>query len=249
LISLLTRRRSPAPPSETTVSIDGRDIRIAVRQAPRANRYSLRLPPGGGDPVLTLPPGGRFAEALDFVQRHRPWLADRLARRPDTVPFAHGAVVPIRGIDTSIVHLPKPLRGTTHLATTPEGQVLVVHGAGEHIARRVADFLRREARKDLEAAVQLHTGRLGVTAGGVQLKDTRSRWGSCTAKGDLSFSWRVIMAPPFVLDYLAAHEVAHIRELNHSPRFWRLVRQSCPDMERGQSWLKTHGSQLHLYGR
>jgi predicted metal-dependent hydrolase len=237
------------PPSETTVSIDGRDVRIAVRQAARANRYSLRLPAGGGDPVLTLPLNGRFAEALEFVQRHRPWLAERLARRPETVPFADGARVPIRGIETRIVHSAQKLRGTTQLVQGADGAELSVSGAPEHVARRVFDFLRKEARRDLEAAVALHAGRLGVTAGPIRLKDTRSRWGSCTAKGELAFSWRIIMAPPHVLDYLAAHEVAHIRELNHSHRFWRLVRETCPDMDRGQAWLKKHGSKLHLYGR
>jgi len=248
LLPLLSRRRSP-PPTETMVSIDGRDIRIAVKQTARANRYSLRLPPGGGDPVLTLPPNGRFAEALDFVHRHRPWLAERLARRPDTVPFADGAIVPIRGVDTRITRRQDTLRGATTIVETGDGPALQVSGAAEHLARRVADFLKREARRDLEAAVALHAGRLGVTAAAVRLKDTKRRWGSCTAKGELAFSWRVIMAPGHVLDYLAAHEVAHIRELNHSHRFWRLVRETCPDMDRGQAWLKKNGARLHLYGR
>ncbi len=248
MLSLLSRRRSP-PPSETIVVINGRNVRIAVKQAARANRYSLRLPADGGDPVLTLPPHGRFAEALEFVDRHRPWLAERLARRPASIPFADGAVIPVRGVETRLVHRTDTLRGATHLADGPDGPQLVVTGTSAHVGRRVLDFLRREARKDLEAAVALHTHRLGVTAAAVRLKDTRSRWGSCTAKGELAFSWRVIMAPPFVLDYLAAHEVAHIRELNHSHRFWRLVRETCPEMDRGQSWLKKNGSRLHTYGR
>ncbi len=228
--------------------IDGREIRIAVKQAARANRYSLRLPPGGGDPVLTLPVNGRFSEALDFVQRHRPWLAERLARRPEIIAFSDGAVLPIRGVDTKIMHHPIPLRGATRLIEAPGGPILTVHGASEHVARRVLDFLRKEARTDLEAAVALHAARLGVTPSSIRLKDTRSRWGSCTATGELAFSWRVILAPSFVLDYLAAHEVAHIRELNHSARFWRLVKETCPDMERGQSWLKKNGAKLHMFG-
>jgi predicted metal-dependent hydrolase len=249
-LPLLTQRRRSQPlPSDTTITIDGRDVRIAVRQAPRANRYSLRLPPGGGDPVLTLPPYGRFADALAFVHAHRPWLADRLARRPEIVPFAAGSLIPFRGVETRIVQRPTPLRGATHIAAGPDGPELIVFGTADHVARRVHDFLKREARKDLEAAVALHAGRLQVTPGPVRLKDTRSRWGSCTAKGELSFSWRIIMAPPHVLDYLAAHEVAHIRELNHSARFWRHVRDTCPAMNEGQAWLKRHGARLHLYGR
>lgn len=251
LAFLTSRRRTPpAPlPPETMISIDGQDVRIAVKRAARANRYSLRLPTGGGDPVLTLPPNGRFADALAFVNSHRPWLAERLARRPETIPFAHGAVVPLRGIETRIVHRPTTVRGATHVEQGADGPELIVSGATEHVARRVLDFLKREAKKDLEAAVALHAGRLKVTPAALRLKDTRSRWGSCTAKGELSFSWRVIMAPPFALDYLAAHEVAHIRELNHSQRFWRLVRETCPEMDAGQAWLKRSGGKLHLYGR
>jgi len=233
-------------PAETTVEIDGRIVRIAVKQTARARRYSLRLPSGGGDPVLTLPPTARFAEALDFVDRHRAWLAERLAKRPEAVAFADGASVPLRGIDTRIVHRPGA-RGTPRLETEGDAAVLVVTGAIEHLPRRVLDFLRKEARRDLEAAVERHAGALAVKPKAIRLKDTRSRWGSCTATGELSFSWRVIMAPDFVLDYLAAHEVAHLRELNHSHRFWRLLRDTCPDMDRGQHWLKRHGARLHAF--
>ncbi len=224
------------------------DIRIAVRATAQARRYSLRLPSGGGDPVLTLPKTARLAEALEFVDRHRPWLAERLARRPQAVAIVDGALVSLRGASATLCHRPGA-RGATRVETTAAGMHLVVTGAAEHLSRRVVDFLKKEARRDLEAAVALHAGRLAVKPTVIRLKDTRSRWGSCTASGELSFSWRVIMAPPFVLDYLAAHEVAHLRELNHSHRFWRLVRETCPDMDRGQHWLKREGAGLHAFGR
>src|SRR6185436_13442685 len=111
-----------------------------------------------------------------------------------------------------------------------------------HVARRVREFLEREARRDLAEAVIRHTAALGVPARRLTVRDTTSRWGSCSAKGCLSFSWRLILAPPFVLDYLAAHEVAHLVELNHSPKFWRLVKRLYPDFARAKAWLDLHGA-------
>ena len=106
------------------------------------------------------------------------------------------------------------------------------------MARRVRDFLEAEARRDFAAAVKRHTAALGITAKRITVRDTKSRWGSCSASGALSFSWRLILAPPFVLDYLAAHEVAHLRELNHSPRFWTHRPPALPAHRRGGAWLK-----------
>jgi predicted metal-dependent hydrolase len=243
-------RSPPAPrvvPSHVDLDLPDGRVRVAVKVEPRARRYSLRLPTGSDEPVLTLPKSGRIGEAVAFLERHRGWLAERLARRPGKVAFAHGATVPLRGLDHRIFHRPDR-RGTVWIDEIGGSPHLCVAGAEEHLARRLTDFLRREARRDIEPAVALHAGRLGVRASAVRLKDTVSRWGSCTAAGELSFSWRVILAPPFVLDYLVAHEVAHLREMNHSARFWRCVAETCPDMERGRLWLKRHGAGLHAYG-
>ena len=117
--------------------------------------------------------------------------------------------------------------------------MLCVAGEAPHIARRVGDFLKREARKDLEAAVARHAYRLGVAPRKIALRDTSSRWGSCSSTGGLNFSWRLILAPPFVLDYLAAHEVAHIVHMNHSPMFWKLTHRLFPETERAEAWLKS----------
>jgi hypothetical protein len=114
--------------------------------------------------------------------------------------------------------------------------------------RRVADFLKREAHRDIEAAVARHARSIGVKPKRIAVRDTVSRWGSCSATGGLSFSWRLILAPPFVLDYLAAHEVAHLVHLNHSPKFWSLLRRACPETNRAEAWLKAHGANLHRYG-
>jgi predicted metal-dependent hydrolase len=114
--------------------------------------------------------------------------------------------------------------------------------------RRVHDFLKREARKDLHKASLAYADELGVRVRRVSIRDQSSRWGSCTSAGSLSYSWRLILAPPFVLDYLAAHEVAHLVEMNHSPRFWRVCARICSHVERAKRWLDTYGNDLHRYG-
>lgn len=246
----LRRTTRRPPPDHVIVDLPGRDVRVAVRVSPRATRFTLRMAAGSGDPVLTVPQRAHFPDALDFLERHRGWLAERLARRPEAVAFTPGSLLPLRGEPHLLDHRPER-RGTVWIepasgdAETPR---LCVAGHPEHMARRVRDFLHRAARADLLPVVATHAARLGVEPGAIRLKDTRSRWGSCSAGGDLAFSWRVILAPPHVLDYLAAHEVAHLREMNHSIRFWRLVRETCPRMDEGRRWLKLHGAALHAYG-
>jgi predicted metal-dependent hydrolase len=126
--------------------------------------------------------------------------------------------------------------------------LLCVAGAEPHVPRRVRDYLKREAKADLEIASKRAAAALGVTLKRVSIRDQSSRWGSCSTTGVLSYSWRLILAPPFVLDYLAAHEVAHLIEMNHSRRFWKLVERICPHMSRAKIWLDAHGTELHRYG-
>ena len=127
-------------------------------------------------------------------------------------------------------------------------RLLCVAGAAAHLHRRTADFLKREARREIGALVDKHTQAIGRRAKAVRFKDTTSRWGSCTADGVLSFSWRIMMAPPPVIDYLVAHEVAHLREMNHGPEFWKLCRGLCPETERCKAWLKRNGGALQAIG-
>ena len=163
------------------------------------------------------------ARARDFAQQHGGWIAARLKRLPEAAPFLHGVEVPLRGIPHRIVHR-RGVRGTVWTETDDRGQRLIcVAGEPPHLDRRIGDFLKREARRDLEAAASRYAAKLGIAVKRISIRDQSSRWGSCSNTGVLSFSWRLILAPGFVLDYLAAHEVAHLKELNHSPRFWRLV--------------------------
>ena len=162
-----------------------------------------------------MPSRSSLKAAREFAERHAAWIGARLARLPEPVAFEPRAVTPLRGVDHRIVHRPGE-RGVVWLEASERGPLICVSGERPHVARRVTDFLKREARKDLEAAVARHSKQLGVKPRRIVLRDTVSRWGSCSSTGGLNFSWRLILAPPFVLDYLAAHEVAHIVHMNHS---------------------------------
>ena len=157
-------------------------------------------------------------------------------------------MVPLRGVPHRIVHRSGE-RGTVWTETRDSGdKIICVAGGYDFIDRRVHDFLKREARRELQKSAQEYAAALGVRVKRLSIRDQSSRWGSCTSAGSLSFSWRLILAPPFVLDYLAAHEVAHLVEMNHSPRFWRVVARICPSAERAKKWLDTYGNDLHRYG-
>ncbi len=246
LRALFFRRTSE--PVVITVLFDREIYQVRLRRHPRARRYTLRINSGSREVVLTMPPRGSLKQANEFAQKHGAWIAARLHRLPQAAPFSHGTVLPLRGVDHRIVHR-RAARGTVWVETGAEGErLLCVAGAEPHIPRRVRDFLKREAKADLEKASKLAAQALGVTVKRVSIRDQSSRWGSCSTTGALSYSWRLILAPPFVLDYLTAHEVAHLIEMNHSRAFWRVVERICPDMDRARTWLNAHGTGLHRFG-
>ncbi len=234
-------------PSAITVDFDGQIYPVRVRRHRQARRYTLRIHTAGREVVLTMPPRGSLREAHAFARSHGAWIAARLGRLPQAVPFAHGAVLPLRGIEHRIEHR-RGVRGTVWLEQAAGQHLLCVAGDDAHVSRRVRDFLRREAKHDLEAASRRAAEALGVNFRRISMRDQSSRWGSCSSTGVLSYSWRLILAPDFVLEYLAAHEVAHLIEMNHSRRFWRLVERIYPHLGRAKTWLNSHGSDLHRYG-
>jgi predicted metal-dependent hydrolase len=246
LRALLFRRTSA--PSAITVEFGSQVFLVRLRRHGQARRYTLRIHSVTREVVLTMPPRGSLSQASAFAQKHSAWIAARLERLPDGVPFADGTVLLLRGVDHRIVHK-RGARGTVWTETGRDGECLLcVAGAEPHIPRRVCDYLKREAKSDLDAASKRAADALGVTIKRVSIRDQSSRWGSCSTNGVLSYSWRLILAPPFVLDYLAAHEVAHLVEMNHSRAFWQLVERICPHMSRAKAWLDAHGAGLHRYG-
>ncbi len=246
LRALLDRRQSE--PQTFQIVFDREIYLVNLRRHRRARRYTLRIHSGSREVVLTMPPRGSMREAKAFAQKHGAWIAARLRRLPVAAPFADGLVVPLRGVQHRIAHRPDR-RGTVWVEQGEGGQPLIcVAGEAPHVARRIGDFLRREAQRDLSAASRQAAEMIGVSVKRISVRDQSSRWGSCSSTGVLSYSWRLILAPPFVLNYLAVHEVAHLVEMNHSPRFWRLVGRHCPDVDRAKAWLDAHGADLHRYG-
>lgn len=217
------------------------DLRI-VRH-PRARRLKLRLDRRDGTPVLTLPPGVSERAGLAFVRQNLDWLAERRAARPAAIPFADGVRLPFQSGSLVVVHDGSALGGVER-----QGERLLVSGDAAHVNRRVTDWLRREATGALRARSRSHAARLGVSFSRVRVADQRSRWGSCSSRGVLSYNWRLILAPLEVLDYVAAHEVAHLREMNHGPAFHRLLAGLHADPEGASRWLNENAARLRRYG-
>lgn len=217
--------------------------RVEWRRSPRARRISLRIDPRHGAVVVTLPPRGSRSAGMALLMDHAAWVAERLAALPGATAFAPGASVPISGVPHRIRHMPAG-RGGAWL----EGGDIHVAGALEFLPRRVEDFLRTEARRRLGVLVAAKAGALGLRPRRITIKDTRSRWGSCSPDGCLMFSWRLVMAPASVQDYVVAHEVAHLRHMDHGPRFWALVDTLTPHAPAGIAWLRDHGSGLLRIG-
>src|SRR5262245_19906353 len=246
LRALLYRR--PSEPSVVQVVVDQAVYLVRMRRHRQARRYTLRIDAAAREVVLTIPPRGSVREAKEFAEKHGGWIAARLKRLPEAAPFAHGFEVPLRGVPHRIAHR-HGARGTVWIERDAGDSTLIcVAGEPPHVNRRIADFLKRQALRDLERASRSYAEKLGVAIKRICVRDQSSRWGSCSNTGVLSFSWRLILAPAFVLDYLAAHEVCHLVELNHSLRFWRLVKRFYPEVERAKVWLDVHGTDLHRYG-
>ncbi|MBB3964454.1 M48 family metallopeptidase [Rhizobium metallidurans] len=236
--------RKPVPPETRTLDVAGRLMPLTIKQHERATRITLRIEPGGRALKMTIPSGLARRDVDAFLDRHQGWLMTKLAKFSTDAGLREGGTILFRGVSHRIQHTGS-LRGLTEATTIDGRPVLRVSGMPEHLGRRIATFLKKEARADLERLAKFHAQSIRAPIKSISMKDTRSRWGSCSAEGNLSFSWRIIMAPPSVVDYLAAHEVAHLKEMNHGPRFWALCEKLCPGMEDAKSWLKRHGSLLH----
>jgi len=245
---MFLRARKKPLPDHIELHADGTPLRIRLRADPRARRYLLRLPSDYSGPVLTVPRGGDLERAERFARQHIGWLLERMDARPDHVPLLPGSIIPLRGADHRIVSTGK-LRGLVEPVRKDDGHLeLQVPGAEEHMPRRLTTWLKGQAKADLTAAANLHAAKIGTTVKAISVRDTKSRWGSCATSGRLSFSWRLILAPPEILDYVAAHEVAHLREMNHSARFWRICEELAPHTGEARAWLKANGHRLHGYG-
>ncbi|MCP4071168.1 MAG: M48 family metallopeptidase [Hyphomicrobiales bacterium] len=236
-------RNTPLRPVQK-LEIEGVEFPVEVKNNSRSKQLTLRLNPDGRGAKVTTPPHVSDREITNFVEKNRNWIAVRLARLPKATMLHDGVWVLYEGIEHKITHLDRS-RGIVEAKLVAGEPTLLVPGEVEHMPRRVIDFMKKQARKKLDLAVTRYAGELGVRPKSMRITDAKSRWGSCSTTRTLSFSWRIIMAPPAVLDYLAAHEVAHLREMNHSEKFWELVEEMCPGMQEQKNWLRRHGPALH----
>lgn len=249
----MRKTKAKAPQTLRTQTIDSLGAPVEVRRHPAARRLTLRVSRTRRAVIVTLPLQCDIDEAGSFINRNIAWVREKIESLPAIVPFRDGVFIPLRGAVHRIVFTGKmpakgEPRGAVRCVTAEPYPELHVSGLAEHAPRRLADWLAREAARDLETAVAIHAPRLGVKAKRIAVRDQASRWGSCSTTGVLSFSWRLIMAPPHVLDYVAAHEAAHLAEMNHGPRFWALVAKTCPNMDDAKRWLQIYGMDLHRYG-
>ncbi len=239
--------RAKQTPGQTEIeTIDGHRVAVKLVINPRARSVSVRIDPTRRQAIATAPSKAQLKRAERFAAERAGWIARELARLPQGVLLQPGALAPLRGIPHLLVYE----KGRAGPRLEPGAPPLLVAPAPDPalFEARLLRFFKDEARADLLASVKRHADLLGVKPVRLQVKELRSRWGSCSVDGVLSFSWRVVLAPPYVLDYLAAHEVAHLGEMNHSRRFWALVRRCLPDYERGRAWLHEHGCALHAVG-
>jgi hypothetical protein len=217
---------------------------VAIRVSPRARRVGLRIDAAARRVELVLPQDAPAEFGLRFLREKRGWIAARLGALPPLVPFAEGAVVPVLGVPHRIVHALDP----TAPPVTIADREIRVRGDPLHLPRRVRDHLAALARDELAQRARPLAARIGHKVARVSVRDTRSRWASCSSTGNLSFSWRLVFAPQDVMDYVVAHEVAHLAEMNHGPRFWRLVDTLAPGNARPRAWLDRHRARLLSYG-
>lgn len=213
-------------------------VAVILRRSARARRFSLRVSRLDARVTLSIPAHAREADALAFAEGHRDWIRKALTQAPARVCVTAGVQLPFEGqvltLTEADVRAPMVL-----------GDRLLVPAGADRVAVRAQAFLKLQARHRLQAASDHYAGLVGRRHAGITLRDTRSRWGSCAPDGSLMYSWRLIMAPPQVLDYVAAHEVAHLVEMNHSADFWAVVARLMPDYAVHRRWLKRQGNQLH----
>lgn len=239
--------RARIDPLQTEIeTTDGRRVAVRLVVNPRARRVSVRIDPTRREAIATAPTKRHLKHAAQFAAERAGWIAHELSRLPRGVSLAPGSFISLRGVEHELVL--ERGRGPARVEHDLIPRIVVPAVDPALFETRTLRFLKEQARADLVDRVAHHAITLGVRPARLQVKELRSRWGSCSADGVLSFSWRVILAPPYVLDYLAAHEVSHLKEMNHSRRFWAHVARCMPDFERGRAYLHEHGCALHAVG-
>lgn len=215
---------------------------IKVVKSARAKRMTLRIDSKERLPVLTIPERSSSKRAVEFVEIHRDWIQRSLARIPSTKKFENGDTISLFGTDITIRHNPELRRGVFL-----ENEILYVSGELEFLHRRVKDYIKKQAKNIFWERSKTLAEKLNCPLNDVTIKDTKSRWGSCSSIHNINYSWRIALAPESTINYLIAHEVAHLKHQDHSTRFWKCVVELYPEAEIGKVWLRLHSKELYLY--
>lgn len=244
LLGKLVKAWSDTPVEPCSILVDGQPVIVSFRRNGRARRIILRLTRDAGGVIVTLPRTVNAARALAFVEKSVPWISKHLKRREPRAVLGPGSSIPLRGV-------PHEVRATTTrrglITVDATARQILVPGDPRHLTRRLLDWLKAQAKADLTEASQRYAKSMEVSFRRVTIRDQKSRWGSCSATGELSYNWRLILAPAHILDYVAAHEVAHRHHMNHGPKFWRLVLKHCPQAAAAKYWFKSNGAELHRF--
>jgi len=225
------------------LEIGDRRIPLTVRRNVRARRMILRLDMSNDGVVVTIPGHADPADGLVMARRQAGWVSEQLNGLPERLMFAEGVSIPYLGHQYTLYRA-LGRRGVVELR---EGGIYVP-GEVQHMARRVTDWFKKQARQEISTRAYAKAKLIDQAPGKISIRDTRSRWGSCSSKGGLSFSWRLVMAPENVLDYVVAHEVSHLIHMNHGPCFWQTVAKLSDNMDASRAWLRANGERLHRIG-
>ena len=220
------------------------EVPLKIRRNPLARRILLHVGKYDGLVEIVLPPGATENDGISFANMQTDWVSKQLSQVRTGIPFVDGATVPLLGQDVTI-------RRMQNCSALPllKGAELIVGGGADTLSGRVRRWLQDRALKETKPRVFALANKIHCIPGRITLRDTKSRWGSCSRSGNLNFSWRIVMAPEPVLNYVVAHEVAHLKEHNHSKAFWVLVEKLCIEPGKAKTWLRTNGTNLHCYGR
>ena len=227
----------------------GQKTRVGVKANHRTRRINLRIDVSSSGFTLTCPTETSISHLKIFLHQNVNWLLDQLSKLPKRIEFRDGTILLILGKSYVIRHCLGSVGNVWVLADKPDPSLeSCVSGKSEHLPMRITDWLKKTAREELMIRSKGYANLLDQRVARVSVRDTKTRWGSCSSKGNLSFSWRLILAPEHVLNYVCAHEVAHLVEMNHSPEFWAIVDRLIVDWRQSKNWLKHKGNMLHRYG-
>ncbi|MBL4603505.1 MAG: M48 family metallopeptidase [Emcibacteraceae bacterium] len=217
------------------------DFSLVFKRHKRAKRLKLRYDATHDQAIITMPPRSSEREATKFANKHISWLNKQRSMAPTRIYLLPGYTIPFKGINRLIIHTPDN-NGRIKI----NDNEIIVGGTLEGFSVRLENYLKKMARADIEPIANTMANRTAKTFKRIQIRDTKSRWGSCSSSGNLSFSWRLIMTPPEILEYVVAHEIAHLTEMNHSRAFWQVVDTIIDHATVSRKWIKNQGQHLML---